>query len=145
MSNISSNRAPGPIGNWLLSGSNGSLGWPSTATMRTFAPLDRDRRQARGRGVAQTQPHPRAGPGLELQWRGRAIGENDAALASASPAGGGIGEVVLELAARVDVPVGQDHRRVQVDVRRGFASSTMIGPNSPRPCWEASVEPARGR
>jgi hypothetical protein len=26
-----------------------------------------------------------------------------------------------------------------------FGSSTMIGPNSPRPCCEASVEPARGR
>ena len=86
--------------------------------MRIFAPLYRDGRQTRGRGAAETQPDTGAGPGLELQRRGRAIGENDAALAPASPADGRIGEIVLDPAARVDVPVGQHHRRVEVDVRR---------------------------
>ena len=118
MSNISSKRAPGPIGNWLLSGSNGSLGWPSTRDDEGFRALDRDGRQPRGRRAAKTQPHPRAGPGVEFQRRGRAVGEHEAALAPASSADGGIGEIVLDLAARVDVPVGQHDRRVQVDVRR---------------------------
>ena len=68
--------------------------------------VDRDRRQARGRGAAETQPHTSAGAGLELQRRGRAIGENDAALASASSADGRIGEIVLDLAVRLDIPVG---------------------------------------
>ena len=58
--------AASTIGNWLLSGSNGSPGWPSTATMWVFAPHYRDGRQTRGRGAAETQPHTGAGSGLQL-------------------------------------------------------------------------------
>ncbi len=82
-----------------------------------FRALDGDGRQTRGRGVAETQPHPRAGPGAELQRRGRAIGENEAAPAPASSRDRRIGEVVLDLAVRVDVPVGQDDRGVEIDIR----------------------------
>ena len=83
-----------------------------------FCAAYRDARKTRSRGAAKTQPHTCAGPGLELERRGRPVGENDAALAPASPADGGIGEIVLDLPARVDVPVGQHHRRIEIDVRR---------------------------
>ena len=83
-----------------------------------FCAAYRDSRQTRGRGVAEAEPHSRARSSAELQWRGRGVGENDAAFAPASPADGGIGEIVLDLAARVDVPVRQDHRGVEIDVRR---------------------------
>ena len=81
-----------------------------------FRALDGDGRQTRGCGVAETQAHARAGPGAELQRRGCAIGENEAAFASASARDRRIGEVVLDLAVRVDVPVEQDDRRVEIDI-----------------------------
>jgi hypothetical protein len=53
---------------------------------------------------------------LQLQRRGPIVREDDAALAPASPADGRIGEIVLDLAVRIDVPVGQHHRGVEFDV-----------------------------
>ena len=63
--------------------------------------VDRDGRQARSRGAAETQPHARARRGLELQWRGCPIGEDDTAPAPASAANSGIGEIVLDPSAGV--------------------------------------------
>ena len=77
-----------------------------------------DRRQARCRGAAKTQPDASARSGFELQRRGRAIGENDIASAPASPAEGRVSKIVLDLAARVDVPLGQHHCCVEVGIRR---------------------------
>ena len=77
MSNMSSKRAPGPIGNWLRSGSNGSLGCPSTATMNGLRAVDADVGQSRGRRVAEPKADARAGPRLEARaarrrrWRRR--------------------------------------------------------------------------
>ena len=113
---MSSKRAPGPIGNWLRNGSNGSLGWPSTATMSVFAPSIADVRQPRGRGVAEPQPDPRAGPRLELRaarprrWRRR--GRPSAR----APREGRIGEIVPDPPLLVDAPVRQHDRDVLVDV-----------------------------
>ncbi len=54
---------PGPIGNWLRNGSNGSLGWPSTATIRVLAPSTRRWSAARStRCRASGAPARRAAP-----------------------------------------------------------------------------------
>ena len=115
-SNISSKRAPGPIGNWLLSGSNGSLGWPSTATMRVFAPSMATVARRAVAALPSLQAHARAGAGAELQRRGGAVGEDEAPFAPACARDRRIGEVVLDLAVRVDVPVGEHDRRVEIDI-----------------------------
>ena len=78
--------------------------------------LDRDGGQARGRGAAETKPHSRPRPGAELQRRGRPVREHEAAPAPAASADGGIGEIVLDLAVGVDLPIRQHDRRVQIDV-----------------------------
>jgi hypothetical protein len=78
----------------------------------------RDGSETRGRGAAETQPDTGARSSLQLQRRGPVIRESDAAVSPASPADRRMGEIVLDPAARVDVPVGQQHRRVEVDNRR---------------------------
>ncbi len=141
---ISSNRAPGPIGNWLRKGSNGSPGWPSTATMSVFAPstpivatrevaaLPRRRRtRAPGRAVsfngagpplANTRPPLRPAPRADA-------GSAKSSLIWPRPS-----------------TLQSDSTTAKSRSTLGFtASSTMIGPNIPRPCWPASDAPPCGR
>ena len=144
ISNINSNRAPGPMGNWLLSGSKGSLGWPSTATMRIFAPLIAT--VARRAVAALPRRSLTRAPGRALSFNGAV-----APLAKTTPplrplprpmAGSAKSSLIWPLASTFQSDSATAASR---STSGAFGSSTMIGPKSPRPCWEASVGPARGR
>ena len=130
MSNISSKRAPGPIGKTLRSGSNGSLGWPSTATISGLTPGDADRHDARGRRVGEPEADARAGRGGQRQRRRRGIGGHE----GAEPPGGArdarVGKVVLIS------PLSSSRQSARTTIAStsaagGFASSTTIGPKRP--------------
>ena len=95
MSNIRSNRAPGPIGNWPRRGSKGSHGWPSTATMSDFTPstpIVMIRAVAALPSRSRTRP-----PGRTLNFSGAAspLARTSTALSSRAPRQRGIGEIVL--------------------------------------------------
>ena len=113
---MSSKRAPGPIGNWLRSGSNGSLGWPSTATMSVFAP-SMPTLVSRAVAALPSLTRTRA-PGRALSARGAAapLAKTRPPLRPAPRAKAGSAKSSLIWPALVDAPVRQHDRDVLIDV-----------------------------
>jgi len=87
-------------------------------------------------------------PSSFTKRRGPVVRENDSALFARFPSTDGrIGEKSsLIRAACVEVSHSDSHptAAIEFDIGAVFGSSMIIGPNSPRPCWEASVEPGAG-
>ena len=148
----SSKRAPGPHRKLVHPAApNGSLGWPSTATIsRLFAPAmaasGRRRAGLRGRSrVAGSQA--RAGPGRRAaaarrrRWRARGFRAGRPPRMTS-----GIGKVVLDLS-----PCRRGSSRSATWQKSSSTSelSRLRRPRSgrrrPRPCWPASVEPPQCR
>ena len=116
MSNRSSKRAQGPIGNWLRKGANGSLGWPSTATISVSAP---SMATLVSRAVAALPSLSRTrAPGRVFNGSGAAAAP---ANTSSPPAGAAgerrIGKVALDLTLFVEAPVRQDDDKILVHIQ----------------------------
>ena len=119
MSNIMSNRAPGPIGKTFLQRFERFAGLAVDRDDQRFGAFDADGHDPRIGGVDETKAHPRAGRRIERQRRRAIVGGDKRADTAGTPCEARIGEVGLHMAFSIEPPVVQRDDRFKIDRAAG--------------------------